>query len=380
MFYIADNPSLFVPVIFQKPKSNESKSLMCGSWDHDTWKFTQAMPNLTSDSIILCQVDIQKKYHALVDTNSIPRNISTPKLLTIRMEEFNIRSTCGCLLSLFGLSCIFLTALFFEEWRSEFTNRLLLNICVVLTFVMSLFLLINMPNIRNALQKIENRRQCLGSGAFLQYIMLVLFLWTLFISMLQYFRYASVFGTERPRHFMLISALAAWSLPLIPTILVATLDPKSFYASVENGWDSHILCHPTGISWYLGVLLPICLIMFANAAILGYISLNIRRASTEFHLTTERAEVIYQVRQAILLIFVLSISWIIGMVGHVLQHGLLEQIFCFTSTLQGFFLFLHFVVVNKSARSAWFVYFCKPSWPKPILQQPSTSTSPDQKQ
>ncbi|XP_075148001.1 uncharacterized protein LOC142221984 [Haematobia irritans] len=271
-------------------------------------------------------------------------------------NDVDVYSLVACVLSLTGLLCIFVTAVIFLEWRLQFSNRLLLNICSILTLMMIYFLVISIPNIRKGLHNMEYRSHCMVMGAFVQYSILVLFLWMLFIAILQLYRYASVFGTKPHRHFIVRCAMAAWILPLIPTGLVLYFDPHSYTRFVENGTNEHILCCPTGSSFYYAVLIPICLIMFVDFIIFVYIIYQIFSSMRRFHLTQERDDVIVQVRQSILLIFVLSISWIFGIFSHMYKYGIFSELFCITSTMQGFFLFVYFVAFDGIARKSWGQY------------------------
>uniref|UniRef100_A0A1I8MYD9 G-protein coupled receptors family 2 profile 2 domain-containing protein n=1 Tax=Musca domestica TaxID=7370 RepID=A0A1I8MYD9_MUSDO len=269
-----------------------------------------------------------------------------------------VRSIIGCILSLFGLFCIFLTALFYDNWRHQFSNKLLLNISAILLLVTSYFMLLNMPNIRAAIDHVEHPKRCIAVGAFFQYSMLVLFLWMLFIAVLQYKRYVRVFAAKVARHTIVGYALAAWCLPLIPTLLVTWLDSQSYMRSLHDRTEGHFMCHPSGFSWLLGILLPASSIMLICFGIFGYILWNIRRASKKFHSTLERDDVILHVHRSAILILVLSITWIFGLLGHMETFGFFEVLFCFTSTLQGFFLFAYFVVMDKNARQFWRKYLC----------------------
>ncbi|XP_073816045.1 adhesion G-protein coupled receptor G6-like [Musca autumnalis] len=326
---------------FRREDSTSNETMQCFYWQEGEWKkSTKILANSTD--ILLCENITTNQQQQL--TSSFDRS---------RL----IRSIIACILSLFGLFCIFLTALFYENWRRQFSNKLLLNICAILLLITSYVMLLNVPSIRAAIENAEHPSRCIAVGAFFQYSLLVVFLWMLFIAMLQYQRYKCVFDAKVSRNYIGSYALAAWCLPLIPTILVVCLDSQS-YTRYLNKSEQHFLCHPSGLSWILGLLLPTSGIILTCIVIFAYILWNIRRASKKFHLTLERDDVILHVRRSVILIVVLSISWIFGLLGNMGKFGFFKALFCFTSTMQGFFLFLYFVVMDKYARHFWQQRLC----------------------
>ncbi|XP_073816202.1 adhesion G-protein coupled receptor G4-like [Musca autumnalis] len=329
---------------FRVGDNNSHETVQCFYWRQGAWKETTTtmMPN--SNYPMICQNKTTNK----PQQTQLYTSVETSRLIV---------SLITCILSLFGLFCILLTALFFENWRRQFSNKLLLNICAILGLFTAYLMLLNMPNIRAAVGNADRPRRCIAVGAFFQYSLLVVFLWMLFIAMLQYQRYKCVFAAQMSRNYIVRYALAAWCLPLIPTILVICLDSQA-YTRCLNKHEEHFLCHPTGWSWIFGIFVPASGIILVCIAIFAFILWNIRRASKKFHLTLERDDVILHVRRSIILILVLSISWICGLLGHTSNFGFFQALFCVTSTLQGFFLFLYFVVMDKYARQYWQQYLC----------------------
>ncbi|XP_058979794.1 adhesion G-protein coupled receptor G6 [Musca domestica] len=332
-------------------ETNSNGHFQCFQWQGSFWRLAQPTTVENSTYLALCRnrVKATKQLSLESDKSTLSSNLNILRF---------VRSIIGCILSLFGLFCIFLTALFYDNWRHQFSNKLLLNISAILLLVTSYFMLLNMPNIRAAIDHVEHPKRCIAVGAFFQYSMLVLFLWMLFIAVLQYKRYVRVFAAKVARHTIVGYALAAWCLPLIPTLLVTWLDSQSYMRSLHDRTEGHFMCHPSGFSWLLGILLPASSIMLICFGIFGYILWNIRRASKKFHSTLERDDVILHVHRSAILILVLSITWIFGLLGHMETFGFFEVLFCFTSTLQGFFLFAYFVVMDKNARQFWRKYLC----------------------
>lgn len=270
----------------------------------------------------------------------------------------DIISITGCGLSLFGLLCIWVIALCCKKWRSQSSNKLLLHICLVLTLIMAYFLFLNIPQLRSELINIANRRHCIAEGAFLQYSVLVLFLWMLLLAIMQYKRYVIVLGIQRPRHFILKYALLAWGLPLVPTAVVVYFDATSYMPYNKNGEEIYAICYPSGLSLYLAVLLPISLIVTTNLGIFIYIMCSIRHSLGDFKRENDKKNLLVQVRLSILLFSVLGIAWIFGILAHIDESRILSVIFCLTATLQGFVLFVYIVVIDQSVHYTWMKCCC----------------------
>ncbi|XP_013099700.2 adhesion G-protein coupled receptor G2 [Stomoxys calcitrans] len=342
-----------VPLIFQRPLTNVTEQPQCANWDLGTWistGFAKEFPK----NLVLCNTRSTSSFGAILGlrhSHNVTKNI---KILTVLMDiAQDLISIVGCCLSLFGLSCVWITAICFKEWRSQTSNKLLLNMCLVLTLLMSYFLFINLPGLRNRLVDIENVNHCIIQGAFLHYIILVLFLWMFFFAILQYQRYVTVIGIQRSAHFALNYTLTAWGVPLVPTALVIFWNKNAYVPLSKN-----TICYPRGQCLYMTVLLPISVISIANLAIFIYIFCSIRKSVNKFCDANERKSIIVQLRLSILLFFLLGISWLFGILAHMDTSQVLSTLFCLTSTIQGFVLFIYFVVVDKRTRSSWLKFCC----------------------
>ncbi|XP_013099703.2 uncharacterized protein LOC106081965 [Stomoxys calcitrans] len=337
------------------PNRPNLEGLFCAVWDLGNLDGMKNYTNVTHNGFN-CTTSQVPSFVAVVEfrKNPMPAALKLP-LLTVRQEyEVNKGTIAACIQSLLGLFCIFVTAIVFKEWRLQFVNQLLVNICLVLTLFTCYFIANFMTSIRKALQNVYNLQSCKIMGALLQYCILVLSVWMLFIGILQYYRYASVFGAQPRKCWVGRSALAAWTLPLIPTALVFFLDSESYTLFVRTPTAyKQILCYPTGLNWYLSVLLPFSLAICADLCIFAYIVWKIRISLTKFHRTLERNEVIMQVRKSFCLLLILSISWIFGILGHIHDSSNYSRIFCYTATLQGVFLFVYFVMCDENARASW---------------------------
>ncbi|XP_013099696.2 uncharacterized protein LOC106081959 [Stomoxys calcitrans] len=360
-----------IPQIFQRPHTNDTEQPQCVSWDLKTW-ISSGFALSIHKNLVLCHTKSITSFGAILGLHRGQNVNTSTKVLTVMMDiAQDFVSLLGCCLSLIGLCCIWITAMCCKRWRSDSSNKFLLNMCLVLTLLMSYFLFINLPDLRNRVVNVENLQHCIIEGAFLQYIILVLFLWMLFLAILQYQRYVTVVAVRRSAHFMVNYMLTAWSVPIIPTALVILFDNKSY---TPLGTGDAAICYPTGLSFYITVLLPISLMSLANLTIFVYILCSLRNSMSKFHHTEQKKKLEIQVRLSILLFFLLGISWLFGILAHVDTSHVLSMLFCLTSTLQGFVLFVYFVVIDKIARDSWLGFFSGRDYY--TLENSSTATSP----
>jgi len=157
-------------------------------------------------------------------------------------------------------------------------------------------------------------------------------------------------AAQLPR-VMLMRHLLAWLKVL--TWLVVLIDDTSYKPS-EYQLNSHTaLCYPSGYGLALGVVLPIALITIVNSFMMICIVYSIYQA-----LNPRRQLIIQQLRLSVLLFFLLGLTWIFGLCSYLHLGIIFSYLFCLTATLQGFVLFVYFVLLNSVNRRAWMTLIC----------------------
>uniref|UniRef100_A0A1I8NRW4 G-protein coupled receptors family 2 profile 2 domain-containing protein n=1 Tax=Stomoxys calcitrans TaxID=35570 RepID=A0A1I8NRW4_STOCA len=340
----------FVPMIFGGDYENSKKEPQCGTYNYyEDWKKSEPSEFYTKYAAI-CKITRCTSFAALVGINDKPANDAELAILTIAIgytEE--IISIGGCALSLFGLFCIWLTAICFKQWRLKSSNVLLFNICLVLTLIMVYFVVINATE----LLEVKDIVHCYAEGAILQYLVLVLFLWMLISAILQYRCYVIVIVPDPSFREMKMYIAAAWLIPFIPTTLVVLCDADSYLPISENGDAIATFCYPSGKSFYFAIFLPLCVVFVVNFSVFVYIFHSLRQSLSKFNRSQDRKNFIRRLKLGILLFFLLGITWLFGISAHIFKSQLLSFAFSLTSTLQGFVLFIYFVVFDESARKSW---------------------------
>ncbi|XP_065372055.1 adhesion G-protein coupled receptor G4-like [Calliphora vicina] len=340
----------------------------CGYWNYSTWITTGVKTehtNISDNHLLICHSTHLTHFASLFGISSFPPiSLGDSVILSISHDlMLDYISILGCLLSLVGLSCIWLTAMCFKRWRAQTSNKVLMNMCFVITLLMLFFMLINVPDLWKDYIDIHNRLDCMIMGAYLHYNVLVLFFWMLIIAIMQYQRYVRVMGYERSSNFITKYAIIAWGVPLIPTILVAYFDPDTYRKNAEQTSNKSGICYPSDKSLYYGVILPMAVIMLTNLGIFIFIFCSLRRkVKFQVQQQGDNKRIVAQIKVSVLLFFLLGISWIFGFLTHLDNSPVFSYLFCLTSTLQGFVLFLYSIVIDKSTRSSWLILCCAKSY------------------
>ncbi|XP_030369349.1 adhesion G-protein coupled receptor G7-like [Scaptodrosophila lebanonensis] len=341
----------------ENQKNPDSRAIQmgsgCGYWNYETWLsdgIETTGNNLIEDPIIVCYAYHLTQFSFLLGGSYAQQRITDIVLIEVASWHERVLdriSIVGCCLSLFGLLGIWVTAILFKNWRSQASTMVLLHLCLALTLQMILLIFLNTQDVAEQLA-LERDARCIALGALLHYSVLVVFSWMLIIAFMQFQRFVTVIGFRRPQHYIAIAALVAWTLPLLPTLLLVALDPQSYVPSQDQEDTHTAVCYPSGYGLTYGVVLPIALVTAANALMVFCIMHSVFKVQTK-----KRQLIFQQLRLCVLLFFLLGLTWIFGLCSYMRFGIAFSYLFCVTASLQGFVIFVYFVVVNRSTRNSW---------------------------
>ncbi|EFA07473.2 hypothetical protein TcasGA2_TC009282 [Tribolium castaneum] len=252
-------------------------------------------------------------------------------------DILSIITNINCMVSLIGLAFIILTAVIFKRWRENTGNQILLNFTFVIIVQIAIFYISNSVNAFH-----KDYVFCTIIGVSLHYSIISQFCWMLVIAVLQFRRFVTVLEGP-PRYILLKASISGWVLPLFPVLAVFISD-ESNYVNSSAG-----LCYPSGLGLYLGVWLPVALIVLINSVIFTVTLYNVVHKKTEVVFNGHN-EALYQWRLAVMLFFMLGLTWCFGFLAKLDVGLVFEYLFCITATLQGFTIFLFFIVFNVNTR------------------------------
>lgn len=265
-------------------------------------------------------------------------------------RALNTITLLGTALSGLGIIGIFITAICFRAWREKASTKVLLQLSFAIALQMILFSFFSTEKHTYNLDTDSERRSCIATGASLHYSVLVTFSWMLITAFLQFKRYVIVLGNLKPERFFLKSSIVGWGMPLIPIAIVLVIDPGLYIP------EKYFICYPQGLAFYFSVLLPVGLIVIANLVIFIFVLYNILQSGSSNAGSLRKSEhnmTLSQLRVSIFLFFLLGLTWIFGLLASSQTTVLFSYLFCLTATMQGFILFLYFIVMDPITRNLW---------------------------
>ncbi|KAL5283569.1 hypothetical protein ACFFRR_006057 [Megaselia abdita] len=338
-----------------KTNSNESTFLDgCYYWNYNNWQ-DDGVFSQSSDKLSLCNCTHLTPFAYLIGGVINTAEVSDYVLKT-KVEQhqsaLDIITFVGCALSMVGITGIMVTAFVIKSWRRTLSAKVLLHLSGAIAFQMILFLFVNTEYITKHVLEEKIFSSCVIIGALLHYSVLVQFCWMLVIAYLQYKRYVQVLGKTRPKRFLLKAALVGWGVPLIPVALVVLIDRQS-YIPLENTDDSLKVCYPSGNSLYFGIMAPVGGIILANLVIFVIVVYNIVKGPDEALQTDNKKLIMPHIRLSVLLFFLLGCTWSFGLLTAFKAGIIFSYLFCLTATLQGFILFIYFIILDPTTRKLW---------------------------
>ncbi|EDS36211.1 conserved hypothetical protein [Culex quinquefasciatus] len=250
----------------------------------------------------------------------------------------------GCLLSLFGIMGIFITAIVFPRWNDLFNTKILLNLSFAVAIELIVFTFIGY------FKRPDDDMWCAVQGASIHYTILVTFMWMLVIAHLQFMQFVKVLGKLRPTHCVLKATIVSWGLPLAP-VGFFFFQNNDLYLPKKN-YTSDI-CFPHDQAQFYGLLIPIALILTVNLACFLLIMYHVSRAPDNLTRSTNKNMALLQLRLLVLLFFQLGLSWMFGMMITENAHLVWSYLFCLTAPYQGLMLFVNFILLQPSTRRLW---------------------------
>lgn len=336
-------------------------SNVCGYWDFhsDTWSHDGCEFGGSSgyfDPVVMCACSHLTHFAYLVMGtyfNSVPGEVDVVHI-DHHQDALDLITLLGCSLSLAGILGITITAIVFPSWREKAGSKVLLHLSASIALQMILICFVN-TEVRSMNYFLNKQWMgCVAMGAMLHYSVLVAFMWMLITAYLQFLRYVRVIGPTRSNRFFLKSSIFGWGVPLIPVCIVVIFAPDSYIPNLQQ--IDQGICYPTGYSLYLGVIVPMGIIVVANLVIFIMVIYHIMRGPDGKLRTSsanDRDLTLAQLRLSVLLFFLLGLTWIFGLCASTQVGLVFSYLFCLTATLQGFVLFLYFVILDPITRNLW---------------------------
>ncbi|XP_063359808.1 adhesion G-protein coupled receptor G2-like [Cydia amplana] len=253
-----------------------------------------------------------------------------------------ILSLIGCFLSLFGLLMIVLTAIMFRSWRSDFNNKIWIQLTVALLINVISFLII-------VFSKFEDYNSfCMTVGIILHYAVLASFCWMLVAAVISYRKLVLIFATD-PRRRLLKASAFSWFFPLIIVLILLIVAPQSYTKRFEDHTPTGAFCYPSGLALWLTVFAPIAIVVISNWILFTLILRSVF-GTKKIQKHGDSSEMFRRASVSCLLVFLFGLPWIFGLFAY---NIVAAYLFTLTTSYQGFVLFIFFIIINTKTRGMW---------------------------
>ncbi|XP_070210163.1 adhesion G protein-coupled receptor E5-like [Littorina saxatilis] len=213
---------------------------------------------------------------------------------------------------------------------------------------MALALLLSWVTFLAGLSRDHGHVSCVLVAALLHYLILVSFMWMVIEGILLFLQFKVRQGGIR--RYMLKTVLPAWGLPLIPVIIILSID-----VNLYTGWEHY--CWMSRTAFYYAFLAPIGIMVFANIVLYGLIVFKICRRRDIAHGGTSYN--VISIRASIASFVVLGLSWVFGFLAIEDARLVFQYLFTCTTAFQGFLIFAIFTTRDPAVRQFWRDLICR---------------------
>ncbi|XP_048767258.2 adhesion G protein-coupled receptor E3-like isoform X1 [Ostrea edulis] len=381
-FTLDNAPDVLSPPLtltFKTIKSTtDSSSAMCVYWDflarggRGAWHTDGCQRIESTSNQIICQCNHLTNFAVLM---SLKSNVADSAVLS------QISLIGSCVSVVFASVTVMMHMIVWRNMKSDVTI-LLMNLCVALAISYVLFI--------GGTEASSNEVVCKVTTFFLHSMLLVMF------SMMQcigiyYFRnvFLASIWLRLADQFSRRSSLPwflvlGWAIPfIISTVTIGIYVNKTYHIS-NYCW----LSAESGSLYFFVV--PVCLVVFNNVIIiltLLKVSLSrMKQNPAQIAQNTEKPNIVAKARSALknlgTLVPALGITWAFGIMSMNDTTEVFQYLFTISSSLQGFFIFLVHVPLNKKLRDAYkkkfkFIESISSSQKTTVSTERTTNSSPE---
>ncbi|KAF5284108.1 hypothetical protein FQA39_LY17099 [Lamprigera yunnana] len=316
----------------------------CVFWDYttSTWSEEGCHVEYSNQTHTVCSCDHLTNFAILMDVHST----YLPPGHQIALQ---IITYVGCIIS---IVCLILAIITFQLFRGLKSDRTTIhcNLCICLLIAELLFLI--------GIDQTENRLGCGIIAAFLHYFFLCAFVWMFFEGFQLYVMLIEVFESEKSR--LRWYYLIAYGLPLIIVGISGAVFPSG-YGTPRYCWlraDNYFIYSFVG---------PVIVVIILNLIFLSMaIIMMCRHANASVSMKNKEhsrlASVRAWLRGAVILVFLLGLTWTFGFLYLDRESVAMAYIFAALNSLQGFFIFIFHYVQNEKVRKEYRKFVRHHSW------------------
>ncbi|RUS90990.1 hypothetical protein EGW08_001207 [Elysia chlorotica] len=337
---ITDLSGHTVTIVFE-PTTQHKQRTVCAFWDFSSrqgggfWNSSGCEYHLREDGRDVCQCSHLTNFAVLIsyyDQSTLQHR-----------EALGYITIIGLSLSIAGLAISILSFLCIKKLRQGRPQQTMFQLSMALLLSWVVFLV--------GVERTSHHAGCVAVAALLHYLILASFMWMLMEALVQYLLFVRVMNPHIS-HYMWKMGLPSWGLPTIPVIVTLVIDPDLYRGGAHYCWMSLQV-------FYYGFALPVGIIMLANLVMFGLICASLfRRADMSKHSSAKTNQTMVNIRASFISFCMLGLSWIFGFLAISDARLVFQYLFCITSSLQGFLIFLMITARDRTIRHYWLNTVC----------------------
>ncbi|XP_076632425.1 latrophilin Cirl isoform X5 [Colletes latitarsis] len=343
----------------------------CVFWDYilSAWSEEGCLIRKTNETHTVCECNHLTNFAVLMDVHAVRLDIA-------HQVALQIITYIGCIIS---VVCLVLAILTFQLFRGLKSDRTTIhkNLCVCLLIAEILFVC--------GIGQTNQRIVCGIVAGLLHFFFLCAFAWMFLEGFQLYVMLIEVFEAEKSR--LRWYYLVAYGAPLLVVAISCIIDPLS-YGTDRYCWlraDNYFIFSFVG---------PVILVILANLVFLSMaIYMMCRHANTtvamkskehsrlasasgkeENALPNKLQAHLAWLRGAIVLVFLLGLTWTFGLLYLNQESVAMAYIFTILNSLQGLFIFVFHCVQNEKVRKEYRKFVRRHSWLPKCLRCSKTVT------
>ncbi|VDI65017.1 G protein-coupled receptor 126 [Mytilus galloprovincialis] len=339
-----ENLKNHVKAIFKPLKDVKGKEKTCAHWDFTLnnnrggWSAKGCVYNGTVNGRDICLCNHLTNFAVLIDFYGQAEPIPEHHEISL-----SIISLIGLSLSILGLSLTIISYAFFRKLRRGRAQQTLFNLALSMLCSWVVFL--------TGIRQTHSFYGCIVVAVLLHYFILSSFMWMLMEAFLQYLTFVKVLGTYVTR-YRLKTVLVAWGLPLVPVVAVLSIDYTLYSGGSRYCWMSLT-------AFYYSFAIPVGLIILCNLTVFVVTVISICRRPTGLRTNQSKSKMAMANLQAAITSFVLlGLTWFLGYLAISDARLPFQYAFTILNSLQGFFIFILFVLRKKRVRDQWLILCC----------------------
>ncbi|XP_011300624.1 latrophilin Cirl isoform X4 [Fopius arisanus] len=360
-----------VRIYFEHLTTENVTNPTCVFWDYvmSSWSGEGCHIRETNGTHTVCECNHLTNFAVLMDVHAV-------KLDMAHQVALQIITYIGCIIS---VVCLVLAIMTFQLFRGLKSDRTTIhkNLCVCLLIAEVLFVC--------GIGQTDQRIVCGVVAGLLHFFFLCAFAWMFLEGFQLYVMLIEVFEAEKSR--LRWYYLVAYGGPLLVVAISCIIDPLS-YGTDRYCWlraDNYFIFSFVG---------PVILVILANLVFLSMaIYMMCRHANTTVSMKSKEHSRLASasgkeenalpnklqahlawLRGAIVLVFLLGLTWTFGLLYLNQESVIMAYIFTVLNSLQGLFIFVFHCVQNEKVRKEYRKFIRRHSWLPKCLRCSKTVT------